>query len=280
MTKINIDEILKYLQQNTLDIMIKFGVSLVILIVGLKVVSIFASMVKKVCEKKNFEPGLIGFITVSFSVVLKIVLIIGILSYLGFDTTSLSALVASAGLAIGFALKGSLSNLAGGVLIVAFKPFKVGEFISAQGESGTVSEIKLMNTILLTPDNKTVFLPNGPLSTDKVTNFSRQENRRVDLVFGIGYDDDLKKAKDLLTKISSEDQRVLQDKPITIAVNELADSSVNFVYRVFVNKADYWDVYWDTIEKVKLSFDENGISIPFPQRDVHIHSESSLKTVE
>lgn len=268
---LNPEKVLKYIEANLLEVLTTFLISVVILIFGLKVISFLTTVVKKVCEKKSLEKGLVDFIAVSFSLILKIVLTIGILSYIGFDTTSLSALVASAGLAIGFALKGSLSNLAGGVLIVAFKPFKIGEFISAQGESGTVSEIKLMNTILLTPDNKTVFLPNGPLSTGKVTNFSRQDFRRVDLVFGIGYDDDLKKAKELLTSISKEDQRVLSDKPVTIAVNELADSSVNFVYRVFVKKEDYWDVYWDTIEKVKLTFDENGISIPFPQRDIHLH---------
>jgi small conductance mechanosensitive channel len=268
---LNPEKVLKYIEANLLEVLTTFLISVVILIFGLKVISFLTTVVKKVCEKKSLEKGLVDFIAVSFSLILKIVLTIGILSYIGFDTTSLSALVASAGLAIGFALKGSLSNLAGGVLIVAFKPFKIGEFISAQGESGTVSEIKLMNTILLTPDNKTVFLPNGPLSTGKVTNFSRQDFRRVDLVFGIGYDDDLKKAKELLTSISKEDQRVLSDKPVTIAVNELADSSVNFVYRVFVKKENYWAVYWDTIEKVKLTFDENGISIPFPQRDIHLH---------
>lgn len=267
-----LDKSLAYIQANLSEIAINLVTALIVFWVGLKIIGYVKKLVEKLCLKKKMELGMAQFLAVATAVLLRIVLIIGILSYLGFDTTSLSALVASAGLAIGFALKGSLSNLAGGVLIVGFKPFKIGETISAQGEIGTVSEIKLMNTVILTGDNKTVFLPNGPLATGKVVNFSRQETRRVDLIFGIGYDDDLKKAKSLLQDIANADERVIKEKPIVVAVHELADSSVNFTFRVFVNKADYWAVYWDTIEKVKLSFDENGISIPFPQRDVHIHN--------
>lgn len=271
MDKLDFGMIQQQITANFTTFSLKILLALVLLLIGFKTVSIMSNGLKKVLAKRKIEKTLSSFFVVCFSAILRIVIVISILGYMGIDTTSFAALLASAGIAIGFALKGSLSNLAGGVLIVAFKPFKVGEFITAQGESGTVQEIQLMNTMLLTSDNKTVFLPNGPLSNGKVVNFSRQDTRRVDLIFGIGYGDDLKKAKEILVNIANSDERVLKEQPIVVAVSELADSSVNFVFRVFVNRVDYWNVYWDTVEKVKLSFDENGISIPFPQQDVHLH---------
>ncbi|MDD0852216.1 mechanosensitive ion channel [Halobacteriovorax sp. GB3] len=273
MKELSLDKIWQQVSANFAESAIKVITALILFYIGIKVINVLLVGTKKFFEKKKIEKTLSSFFVVCFSAILKVALVISLLGYVGIDTTSFAALLASAGLAIGFALKGSLSSLAGGVMIVAFKPFKVGEFIQAQGESGTVKEILLMNTMLTTADNKTIFLPNGPLATGKVVNFSRQDTRRVDLVFGIGYDDDLKKAKDLLLQIANEEERVLKDQPIVVAVNELADSSVNFVFRVFVNKADYWAVYWDTVEKVKLTFDAEGVSIPFPQRDVHVYNK-------
>jgi small conductance mechanosensitive channel len=189
----------------------------------------------------------------------------------GIATTSFVAILGAAGLAIGLALQGSLANFAGGVLILLFKPFKVGDYIEAQGYSGTVNEIQIFNTILKSLDNKTIIIPNGNLSNDCITNYSTEPLRRVDFVFGIGYEDDIKKAKEVLLTIIKSDSRVLKEPEPFVSIGELGDSSVNFTVRVWCNKEAYWDVYFDMFEKVKLEFDKQGISIPFPQRDVHLY---------
>ena len=186
---------------------------------------------------------------------------------------SFVAIIGAAGLAVGLALQGTLQNFAGGVIILILRPFKVGDYIEGSGHAGTIKEIQIFNTVMLTPDNKKIIIPNGGLSNASITNYSAQPTRRVDMVFGIGYDDDIKKAKELLETIVTGDERVLKDPIHQIAVSELADSSVNFVVRPWVNAADYWDVYFDMHEKIKLEFDKAGISIPFPQRDVHIYNE-------
>jgi small conductance mechanosensitive channel len=188
---------------------------------------------------------------------------------IGVETTSFVAILAAAGFAIGLALQGSLGNFAGGVLILLFKPFKVGDFIEAQGETGSVKKIQIFNTILTTGDNKTIIIPNGPLSNGNITNYSTQDTRRVDMVFGIGYDDDIKKAKTILEKMIKSEKRAIRLEDSLVAVGELADSSVNFKVRVWVNSGDYWGVYHDFHENVKLTFDKEGISIPYPQMDIH-----------
>ena len=192
---------------------------------------------------------------------------------LGIEMTSFIAILAAAGLAVGMALSGTLQNFAGGVMILLFKPYKVGDVIEAQGYIGSVKEIQIFVTVLTTPDNKTIIIPNGPLSNGSLTNFSTQETRRVDWTFGIGYGDDVDKAKEIIRNIVESDERVLKDPAVFIALGEMADSSVNLTVRVWVNAADYWGVFFDTNEKVYHAFNAGGINIPFPQMDVHVHNK-------
>ncbi len=247
--------------------------AIVILIIGKIIVKILAGTIKKVMEKAKVDETLIGFLGTLINIALTTVLWLMVLGNLGIQTTSFIAILGAAGLAVGLALQGSLSNLGAGVLLIVFRPFKTGNFITGGGESGTVKEISIFTTTLVTPDNKLIIIPNSKMAGGNITNFSTMPTRRVDLVFGIGYGDDLKKAKDTLWKIVNEDERILKDPVSQVVVGELGDSSVNFKVRVWVNSADYWNVYFDTTEKVKLVFDEVGISIPFPQRDVHIYEE-------
>jgi small conductance mechanosensitive channel len=217
------------------------------------------------------EATLGQFIGSVVSVLLKAVLLIAVASMIGIETTSFIAVLGAAGLAVGLALQGSLSNFAGGVLILLFKPFKVGDLIEAQGHIATVKEIQIFNTILKTGDNRIVIVPNGSLSNNSLVNINQEPTRRVDLAFGIGYGDDIDKAKSILTTLAENDSRVLKDPAPLVVLAELADSSVNFTVRLWVNTADYWGVYFDMHEAVKKSFDSQGISIPFPQQDVHMH---------
>lgn len=244
----------------------------VVLFVGLKLINFLSHRVAKVFETKHLDTSLKYFLISLISISLKVVLFVAVADMLGIPTTSFLAILGAAGLAVGLALKGTLSNFAGGVLILFLRPFKVGDVIEAQGFSGTVQQIKIFNTILTSFDNKTIMIPNGPLSEGNITNLSTRSTRRVDMVFGIGYGDDLKKAKNILERILLEDSRVLDDPEALVAVSELADSSVNFVVRPWVQAGDYWAVLFDTHEKVKLRFDEEGISIPYPQQDVHIQN--------
>ena len=190
---------------------------------------------------------------------------------IGIETTSFIAVLGAAGLAIGLALQGSLANFAGGVLVLLFKPFRVGDFIDAQGVAGTVSEIQIFNTILTTPDNKKVIVHNSQITGGSITNFSAHDTRRVDMVFGIGYGDDIAEAKSILESLVHEHELVLNDPAPVVRLHELADSSVNFICRPWTKTGDYWAVYWDITHAVKESFDSNGISIPFPQQDMHVY---------
>jgi small conductance mechanosensitive channel len=198
--------------------------------------------------------------------------IIAAINALGVQTASLIALLGAAGLAVGLALQGSLSNFAAGVLIVLFRPYKVGDWIEGGGVSGAVEEVQILTTVLKTGDNKRVIIPNSQIMGSTITNYSANDTRRVDLVVGVSYSDDLDKVRKELEDLVAADERILKDPAVTIAVSELADSSVNFVLRPWVSTADYWAVYFDLTERVKKRFDEVGISIPFPQRDVHIHN--------
>jgi len=251
----------------------KLVLAILTLIIGLWIIN---SLVKR--ANKHFtskaDPTLGSFISSLVSVILKGVLLIAVASMIGIETTSFIAVLGAAGLAIGLALQGSLANFAGGVLILMFKPFKVGDLIDTQGQIGTVKEIQIFNTILKTADNRIVIIPNGGLSNSSLININQESTRRVDLVFGIGYDDDIDKAKSVLERLASAHDKVLKDPAPMIVLGELADSSVNFTVRLWVNTPDYWTVYFDMHEAVKKSFDENSISIPYPQQDVHMHQVS------
>jgi small conductance mechanosensitive channel len=254
----------------------KLILAIVTLIIGLWVIKLFMKSIGKTMEPMEIDVSLQKFLVSLFGVLLKILLVISVVSMIGVQTTSFIAILGATALAVGLALQGSLANFAGGVLILLFKPFKVGDVIDAQGYLGTVNDIKILNTVLKTPDNKMVVIPNGTLSNNSITNFSTQPTRRVDMTFGIGYSDDLKKAKEILNNVVNSDSRVLKDPKPMVVVSELADSSVNFAVRVWCNNADYWGVFFDTQEKVKLEFDNQDISIPFPQRDVHIYNHKEF----
>ena len=251
--------------------------AIITLLVGLWLIKLVMRILKGTMEKSKLDPTLNTFTLSLLSVGLKILLFVTVLTMAGVEMTSFVALIGAAGLAVGLALQGSLSNLAGGVLIILFKPYKVGDFIEADGKSGTVKEIQILYTVLNTPDNKVIFAPNGPLSNSVITNFSREGKRRVDMTFGVSYEADVREVRDVLRKIVSDDKRVMEDPAPVIRLLELADSSVNFVVRMWVKTSDYWDVYFDTMEKVKLTFDEKGISIPYPQMDVHFHTAGSTE---
>jgi small conductance mechanosensitive channel len=227
----------------------------------------------KTMERSNIDISLRKFLSSLFGIILKVLLLISVASMIGIATTSFVAILGAAGLAVGLALQGGLANFAGGVIILIFKPFKVGDFIDAQGYMGTVNEITIFTTVLKTPDNKTVIIPNGALSNGSMVNFSTEPRRRVDMVFGIGYGDSIEKTKSVLSKLVDADARILKDPAPQIVVGELGDNSVNFTVRVWCESANYWGVFFDTHEKVKLAFDEEGISIPFPQRDVHVYNQ-------
>jgi small conductance mechanosensitive channel len=226
---------------------------------------------EKLMRRNEMDEILIKFLSSIIRWVLLLFVIIAALSQLGIDTTSLIALLGAAGLAIGLSLQSSLSNFASGVMLIIFRPFTKGDFVEAGGATGVVDRISIFTTTMTTPDNKEVIVPNGAILGGNITNFSARPTRRVDMVFGISYDDDLKKAKDILTEIIAADDRVLAEPAPVITVGELADSSVNFLVRPWANSGDYWGVLWDTTEAVKLKFDEAGISIPYPQMDVHMN---------
>jgi small conductance mechanosensitive channel len=270
-------EIDSYIEQGkimAMDYLPKLAAALLVLVLGLWIINTFIRFMKKTMTKRGVDASLIPFTSSLINVVLKAMLLISVASMVGIQTTSFIAILGAAGLAVGLALQGSLANFAGGVLILLFKPFKVGDVIEAQGFIGSVRGIQIFNTIIYTPDNKKIIIPNGAISSGPITNYSAEEKRRVDMEFGIGYTDDIKKAKETLLKIISSDNRIISDpaEPF-VAVKELADSSVNIVVRVWVNASDYWGVFFDMQENVKLTFDKEGISIPFPQRDVHLFQE-------
>lgn len=245
--------------------------AIAVLVLGLWAVKIIVSVVKKVLGKSNVDPSLKGFLGSMISILLKIMVYITALGMLGVEMTSFIAILGAAGLAVGLALSGTLQNFAGGVMILLFKPYSVGDFIDAQGHSGTVKEIQIFVTVLTTPDNKTIIIPNGPLATGSLTNYSKQETRRVDWTFGIGYGDDVDKAYEVLKRLLSEDDRILSDPEPFMAVSALADSSVNIVVRVWVKTEDYWGVHFRMNEEVYKTFDKEGLNIPYPQTDVHLH---------
>ncbi|MEH6588861.1 MAG: mechanosensitive ion channel domain-containing protein [Halioglobus sp.] len=250
---------------------IKIILALLIFYVGRMVASAVVSMMGKILRKQEMDEMLVRFICSILRWVLLLFVIIAALSQLGIDTTSLIALLGAAGLAIGLSLQSSLSNFAAGVMIIVFRPFNKGDFVEVAGATGVIDNISIFTTTMTTPDNKEVIVPNGSILNGNITNYSARDTRRVDMVFGISYDDDLRKAKAILEEIIAADSRVLADPAPVIALSELADSSVNFIVRPWANAGDYWNLMWDTTESVKLKFDEAGISIPYPQMDVHMN---------
>lgn len=245
-------------------------IALAVFIIGKMVVKAVVKAVRAFAKGK-IDDSLLRFLTSLLNGILLAVVVIAALEQLGVQTTAAVAILGAAGLAIGFALQGTLGNFAAGVMLILFRPYKIGDVINAAGFIGKVEGIEVFNTVLLTPDNRKIIVPNGQIASGAIENLSAMETRRIDMVFGIGYGDDLKKAKAILAELLAEDERVLKDPEAVIALGELADSSVNFVVRPWVKAADYWAVKWDFTEAVKLRFDQEGISIPFPQTDVHLH---------
>jgi small conductance mechanosensitive channel len=222
-------------------------------------------------DNRNVDPTIAGFVGHLTYILLLIFFVVAAVGQLGIQTTSFIAVLGAAGLAIGLALQGSLANFAAGFLMIIFRPFKVGDYIEGAGTAGTVEQIQIFTTLLKTPDNKAVIIPNAKLTGDNIVNYSTKGARRMDMVVGIGYDSDIDKARKILEELVTNDDRVLKDPAHKIAVVELADSSVNFVVRPWVNVSDYWDLWFDLTEKVKKRFDEAGIGIPYPQLDVHVY---------
>ncbi|MGD8524304.1 MAG: mechanosensitive ion channel [Desulfobacterales bacterium] len=255
---------------------VKILAAVAVFIIGRWVAKLMRRIVNKVMENRSVDPTIGKFVANLTYIALLTFFVLAALGLLGIQTTSFIAVIGAAGLAIGLALQGSLANFAAGFLLIIFRPFKVGDYIEGGGTAGTVEVIRLFTTQLATPDNKTIIVPNSKMTGDNIVNYSAKGTRRVDMVFGIGYEDDIDKARNIITEILSQDERILQDPPVNIAVSELADSSVNLIARPWVNSGDYWNVYFETTEKVKKQFDAQGISIPYPQRDVHVyeHKES------
>ena len=244
--------------------------ALVIFVVGRWIAQLVTSLLEKAMVKSKIDPTLAAFTKSLTYIGLMAFVVIAALNRLGVETTSFVAIVGAAGLAVGLALQGALANFAAGVILIIFKPFKVGDFIEAAGKLGSVAEIQIFNTILNAPDNRRMIIPNAKVTGDILTNFTDLQKRRIDLVFGISYSDDMKTAKEALERVVTADPRILQDPKPTIAVFELGDSSVNLVCRPWVKPSDYWDVYFDVVEKGKRELERSGITIPFPQRDVHL----------
>lgn len=248
---------------------IKIALALLIFYVGRMVVALVSKTAEKFMNSRGMDEILVKFLCSILRWVLLLFVVIAALSQLGINTTSLVALLGAAGLAIGLSLQDSLSNFASGVMLIIFRPFTKGNFVEAGGATGTVDNISIFTTTMTTPDNKEIIVPNGAILSSNITNYSARPTRRVDMVFGIGYDDDIRQAKKLLEEIIAADERILAEPAPVIALGELADSSVNFLVRPWVKAEDYWAVQWGTTEAVKLKFDEAGISIPYPQMDVH-----------
>lgn len=252
------------------------AIALAILLGGIWFARVIRFWLSRLMKLRGVDPMLGSFVRSVAHILIIAFVIIASLSQLGIQTSSLVAVVGAAGLAIGLALQSSLSNFAAGVMIIIFRPFKVGDYIEAAGVGGNVEEIQIFSTQLSTGDNKTVFVPNASITGGTITNYSAKDTRRVDLVFGISYRDDIMKARRILKEILEREPRVLVEPAPVIAVSELAESKVNFIVRPWVKTADYWDVYWSITEAVKLRFDEAGITIPLPQREMHVYQTRAI----
>jgi len=265
------------LETYALPWLVNIGLALLILLIGRLLVGLAVRLVKALMGRAKVEPMLIHFVSSIITGLLVLVVFIAAIDQLGVDTTSFVALIGAAGLAIGLALQKSLSNFSAGVMLIVFKPFKVGDYVEAAGTAGIVREIRIFSTIMDTPDNKRVIVPNGAIYEDTIINYSTLPTRRTDLTFGIGYSDNIGLAKDIIERILVEDDRVLKDPEPFVHVTDLADSSVNLLARFWTASGDAFTTRCDVIEKVKLSFDANGIIFPFPQRNVHVIQEAAAR---
>ncbi len=261
--------------------LIPWGINIItavlIFIVGLLVVKLLVNLLGKAMGRTKLDLILIEFIQAIAKALLLIIVIVASLDRLGVDTTSLIAILGAAGLAIGLALQGSLQNFAAGFMLLMFRPFKAGDYVEAAGTGGMVEKISIFNTILRTPDNKEVTIPNGLIYSDHITNYSARDTRRVDMIFSISYGDDIKKAREIISAALKADERILAEPEPTIVVGDLGASSVDFWVRPWVNTADYWPVKWELTEQIKIDFDAGGITIPFPQMDLHLEKISQEK---
>lgn len=267
----DLEKILSLLLEKAVEYGPKIIGAILVFIIGSWMIKIIVRNFNKFLDGRKIDQSLKPFLKSLFGILLRVMLIISVLGMIGVQMTSFIAILGAAGLAVGMALSGTLQNFAGGVMILLFKPFKVGDFIDAQGYMGSVKEIQIFNTILTSPDNKTIIIPNGGLSNSSMTNFSTEPLRRVDWTFGIGYGDNVKTAKQVITKLAEEDSRILKDPALFIGLAELGDSSVNFAVRAWVKAEDYWGVFFDMNEKVYEVFDKEGLNIPYPQMDIHLH---------
>ncbi|MDQ9094148.1 mechanosensitive ion channel [Pseudoalteromonas haloplanktis] len=271
------DTILNWINENS-GLILHYGIqaviALVIFLLGGRVAKFCSNLTEKAFEKKKVDKAVGSFVSSIVYAIVFMATILMALSQIGIETTSFIAILGAAGLAVGLALQGSLSNFASGVLIILLRPFKSGDFIEAGGKMGSVHKIEIFSTELRTPDNKVIIMPNSSIMSGPIVNFSREKTRRIDLVIGVGYDADLRQAKEVLKSVLDKEPRILKDPAYTVAVLELADSSVNFVVRPWVNSTDYWPTYFDLMENIKISLDDADITIPFPQMDVHLHKQN------
>jgi len=266
------NQVLELIQTKGIDFAINLVTAIAIFYVGKLVVSILVRALRKVMRRQEVDETLETFVCNLVRMVLLVLVIIAAIGALGIQTTSFIAIFGAAGLAVGLALQGSLSNFASGVLIVLFRPYRVGDFVEAAGISGVVEQVQILTTVLKTGDNKQIIVPNGQIMDSIITNYSANDTRRVDMVVGVSYDDDLDKVRKTIEELVAADDRILDEPACKIAVSALADSSVNFIVRPWVNTSDYWGVMFDLTEAIKKRFDEEGISFPFPQQDVHLHT--------
>ncbi len=262
----------KFVSDTLVPLVSAIALAVAVLIVGKIIIKKLIKLTAKTMEKRDTDKTLRPFLLNMLNFGLQAILYISVIGILGVETTSFAAILAAAGLAVGMALSGTLQNFAGGVMILLFKPYKVGDLIEAQGYTGVVDEIQMFITVLKTPDNKTIIIPNGPISNGSLVNYSTEELRRVDFTIGIGYGDDVDKAREVINGMINADQRILKDPEPFIGVSELADSSVNFAVRTWVKAEDYWGVFFDMNENVYKTFDKEGLNIPYPQMDVHVHN--------
>lgn len=272
------DTVVNWFSENQ-DLLISFGIKLVVAIlivfIGKMLSRLVSKGVAKVLGHKNVDQTVISFVeSLVYGLAFTLTLIVAI-SHLGFNTSSLVAILGAAGLAIGLALQGSLSNFASGVLLISFRPFKAGDFVEVSGVAGIVEEVLIFSTKLRTGDNKTVIIPNGAITGGTITNYSTKPTRRIDLVIGVSYDANLAQTRQILADVVAKDERILKDQDVTIGVSELADSSVNLVVRPWVKSGDYWPVYFDLLENIKTALDEAGIEIPYPHMSVQVNHEST-----
>ena len=273
LSQMSTEELTSMVNKWVLNLSARVLIALAIFFIGRWIIRYLRKLLRRMMERRAVEASLKSFLLNLVSITLTLFLIIVIIGILGIDTTSFVAIFASAGLAIGMALSGTLQNFAGGVMILIFKPFRVGDFIEAQGQTGTVKEIQLFNTVINTTDNKTIMIPNGGISTGIINNYSKESIRRVEWTFGIGYGDDYDLAKATIASMLDQDARVLKDPAYFIAVSSLGDSSVNIVVRAWTSTGDFWNVFFDMNEKVYKQFPIVGLNIPYPQMDVHLHQE-------